>query len=245
MSIIIAIFISMNAPILRDIRQGLLQLFYPRLCEGCSKPLIMGEEVLCIGCALQLPETNYHHIPDNETALRFAGRIPFIQATTLAYFTNEGILQHLIHGLKYGNKKQTGIYLGRLLGEKIRAAAWEPAIDMIIPVPLHIAKQARRGYNQSHLIAEGLSEGLHIPANNHILERIRDTESQTHKSRAERVNNMADAFRIKNKDTLKGKHILICDDVLTTGATIEACALALMQEESIKISVATIGIAVS
>lgn len=235
----------MNTRLLNEIKQGIVHLFYPRLCEGCNKPLIKGEEVLCINCTLELPETDYHHIPDNDTAMRFAGRIPFIHATTYAWFTNDGLLQHLVHGLKYRNKKETGLYLGRRFGEKLRDTDWAKDIDIIVPVPLHKAKQAKRGYNQSMLIAEGMSEILHIPASEHILERVRDTESQTHKTRAERVRNMEEAFKIKNKAMLKNKHILICDDVLTTGATLEACALALMKEESIKISVATIGIAVS
>jgi ComF family protein len=235
--------------ILKDIREGIVQLFFPRLCEGCCKPLLTAEEVLCIGCCLQLPETNYHHIADNETALRFAGRIPFVHATSFAYFTGDGLLQHLLHGLKYKGKKEIGHFLGRHFAQSMQQAipsniTLDP-VDVIIPVPLHKAKKAKRGYNQSLLIAEGIGDMLHIPVSDQLLERTRDTESQTHKSRAERVNNMAEAFRIAGKAQLTGKHILLCDDVLTTGATIEACALALMKAEGIKISIATIGIAVS
>ncbi len=235
----------MNIRKLNEIKESLLHLFYPRLCEGCNKPLVLGEEVLCISCSLEIPETNYHHIEDNETALRFAGRIPFINATTFAWFNNDSLIQHLVHGLKYRNKKETGIYLGRRFGERLKETDWWKEIDIIVPVPLHREKQAKRGYNQSLLIAQGLSEALHIPADAHILERLRDTESQTHKTRVERLRNMEEAFTINNNRHLKGKHILICDDVLTTGATLEACALALMKIEGIKISVATIGIASS
>jgi ComF family protein len=230
---------------LQELKHGIAHLFYPRLCEGCSKPLMAAEEVLCISCSTQIPVTVYHNIEDNETALRFAGRIPFIKATSLAYFTNDGLLQHLLHGLKYRNRKETGYYLGRLLGQSLQVAGWASSVDVIIPVPLHKAKKADRGYNQSMLIAEGMSEALNIPASDKLLLRVKETESQTHKTRTERVNNMAGAFKVAENAELTGKHILLCDDVLTTGATIEACALALMTVESVKISIATIGIAVS
>ena len=230
---------------IKELGQGLLHLFYPSLCEGCAKPLVGDEHVLCMGCELQLPDTGYHHLPDNDTALRFAGRVPFVHATSLAWFTNDGLVQHLVHGLKYGRKQQNGIFLGRKLGERLRDAGWANTLDGIVPVPLHPAKQAKRGYNQSVLIAEGISSVMNIPVLDGALIRTRKTESQTNKTRSERISNMADAFVIKERSALAGKHILLCDDVLTTGATLEACAHALLKEESIKISIATVGIAVS
>ncbi len=239
------IFIPVNLLPLKELKYGLMHLFYPRLCEGCSKPLVGNEEILCVSCAMELPETGYHNIIGNESELRFSGRIPFIRATSLAYFTSDGLLQHLLHGLKYQGKKETGYFLGRQLGVGLRNTDWISSVDMIIPVPLHKAKKAKRGYNQSMLIAEGMSDILKIPANDDMLMRIRDTDTQTHKTRTERVNNMTNAFKLKDSHKLKNKHILLCDDVLTTGATIEACALELMKEKSIKISVATIGIAIS
>lgn len=199
---------------------------------------------MCISCAIELPETGYSEIEDNDAALRFAGRIPFSYATSLAYFTSEGLLQHLLHGLKYKGRKEIGVYLGRRLGESLLKTEWASSVDLIIPVPLHKSKKAKRGYNQSLLIAEGIGTILNIPASDELLTRVRDTESQTHKTRLERVTNMEDAFRVK-EGALSCKHILLCDDVLTTGATLEACALALLKEENIKISIATIGIAVS
>ena len=231
--------------LLKDLTHGLVHLFYPRLCEGCSKPLLAAEEVLCISCALEIPETNYHNIPDNETALRFVGRIPYVHATSFAWFTNDGLLQHLVHGLKYKDKKENGYYLGSQFGHSLKPTEWISSVDLIIPVPLHPAKEAKRGYNQSMLIAEGMGEVLNKPASDKLLLRTRDTESQTRKSRAERVDNMAGAFKVNDNAALAGKHILICDDVLTTGATLEACALELMACENVKISIATIGIAIS
>ncbi len=231
--------------ILKDLSHGLIHLFYPRLCEGCSKPLLSSESVLCISCALQLPETGYHHIADNETALRFAGRIPFQQATSFAYFTDDGLLQHLVHGLKYAGKKQIGIFLGERFAHSLQPVHWADTVDVIIPVPLHPVKEAKRGYNQSMLIARGLGNILQKPVSDKLLLRTRDTESQTKKTRTERVDNMSGAFKIAANANLAGKHVLICDDVLTTGATLEACSLALLQAENVKISIATIGIAVS
>ena len=231
--------------LLHQLKEGLLHLFYPHLCEGCSKPLAGNEQVLCIGCAAQLPETNSYNIPDNEAAQRFAGRIPFAHAASLAYFTEDGLLQHLLHGLKYEGKQQTGLYLGQLLGNRLKDTDWAKNIDMIIPVPLHPAKLAKRGFNQSMLIADGLAKAMGKPANDHLLVRTRNTESQTKKTRTERVDNMSGAFLVPKPELLAGKHILLCDDVLTTGSTMEACALALLAEKSIKISVVTIGIAVS
>lgn len=235
----------MPGAFLKELNKGLVQLFYPRLCEGCCKPLVAAEDVLCAGCTLELPETSYHSIADNETALRFAGRIPFIRATSFAWFTNDGLLQHLLHGLKYAGKKEIGLYLGRAFGVRLAQTDWAAGVDVIIPVPLHPEKEAKRGYNQSMLIAQGMSEVLQISANGQLLKRVRDTESQTRKTRTERVNNMAEAFTLSERNRLSGKHILLCDDVLTTGATLEACANALMCVENIKISIATIGIAVS
>ena len=235
----------MNLSLLREMRHGLVHLFYPRLCEGCSKPLLAGEEVLCLGCVMHIPETGYHHIADNDTAMRFAGRVPFMHATTYAWFTHEGLLQHLLHGLKYRDRKEIGRFLGHRFAQSLERVGWVSDVDLIVPVPLHPARKATRGYNQSMLIAEAMGRQLGIAVSEDTLLRTRDTESQTRKTRTERVNNMEGAFKVADGTDLVGRHILICDDVLTTGATLEACALALMTEKNIKISIATIGIAVS
>src|SRR6185312_5058207 len=152
----------------------------------------------------------------------------FFYATSFAYFTSEGLLQHLLHGLKYTNKKQTGIYLGKQLAYDLQQTNWISEIDAIIPIPLHNKKEAIRGYNQSELIAEGIGNVLNIPVLNNALLRKRHTDSQTKKSREERLMNMKDAFEVTSSHLLKNKHILLVDDVLTTGATIESAALALL-----------------
>ncbi len=227
---------------LHQLTQGLLRLVYPHLCEGCRRPLSGNEDVLCLACEAQLPEIDNWH-PENETALRLAGRIPFQKAASFCYFTDEGLLQHLLHGLKYQKKKKNGIYLGRVWGHRMKQSGWIDGIDYLVPVPLHPDKEAKRGYNQTLLIAIGLREATGLPILENILVRVRNTESQTRKSRNERINNMKDAFVANNPERAESKHILLFDDVLTTGATLEACANALLHAGNIKVSIGTAGLA--
>lgn len=230
--------------IIQDLAQGVSHMFYPRLCEGCSKALLPEEDVLCLNCSIyNLPRTAYHHIPENETFMRFAGRLKLERATSLAYFTPEGLLQHLLHGLKYGGKKEIGTYLGRQLAYDMQQTGWSKGIDAIVPVPLHPKREAERGFNQSVVIAEGMQDVLKIPVYTDVVRRTRFTETQTQKTREERMENMQDAFEAVNDEKLRDKHILLIDDVLTTGATLEACAQALMALPGVKISIATIGVA--
>lgn len=229
---------------IKDILRGLQHLLYPNLCEGCNTPLLANEEVLCMACNMQLPLTGYSQIANNETAQRFAGRLPFQHAISLAYFTTDGLLQHLLHGLKYKNRQQIGIFLGKLLGYELKGTNWINEIDIIMPVPLHAKKQLQRGYNQSIIIAEGLSEVIKKPVVTNAIKRTRATETQTRKTREERVENMNNAFAINEHTFIEGKHILLIDDVLTTGATLEACGLALLSKKDVKVSIGTVGVAI-
>lgn len=228
--------------LLKEVTQGLIHLLYPRLCEGCATPLLQQEQVLCLNCLLQLSKTNFHNDENNETALRFAGRVAVQRATSYAHFINDGLLQHLLHRLKYKGQKEIGLFLGRQFAYDLQQTNWIAGIDLLIPVPLHPKKQAVRGYNQSTLIAEGMSAVLKIPVQNNTLKRLRYTESQTQKSRTERMDNMRNAFAITNVQALQDKHVLLIDDVLTTGATLEACAQPLLACNA-KISITTIGLA--
>lgn len=230
--------------LLQELAHNVLHIFYPRLCEGCSKPLLRQERVLCIGCDLQLSRTCFHDDPENEAAMRFAGRVPFAHATAFAHFINEGLLQHLLHGLKYLGKTETGEYLGSQLATDLQEQTeWIKTVDIIVPVPLHKRKEAQRGYNQSLLIAEGMSKVLRIPIGDKILKRTRHTESQTQKSRSERISNMENAFMITGSSKVAGKHVLLVDDVLTTGATLEACAVVLLRQPGVRVSIAAAGLA--
>lgn len=234
----------MNFNLLKQAGHGIAHLFYPLHCSLCNRELSGTEEVLCLPCVLQLPRTGFHHILNNPSYQNFTGRIPIEKATSLVYFTKEGMMQHLMHHFKYKGKAVIGKYMGKLLGEELKKYNWLDNIDAIIPVPLHRKKEFKRGFNQSASFAEGIAETSGKPVLSHILKRIKNTSTQTHKSRAERIDNMRDVFELRNKEQINQKHLLLVDDVLTTGATLEACALALLKQVNVKISIATLALAI-
>jgi len=225
----------------RRLVDGITYLFFPRLCAGCNHPLVRSEEVICIRCESLIPFTNYHQIDRNETAMRLWGRCAFSHATSLSYFAKEGLLQHLIHNLKYAGKTEAGFYLGKHLGRAIKEQYWN--IDLIIPVPLHRKKEQKRGYNQSLHICLGIAEILQVPVDDSSVQRNRFTESQTDKNREERLQNVRDAFTVVNPEKVKNKHVLLVDDVLTTGATMETCANCILKASDTQVSIATLAIA--
>lgn len=227
---------------LQELGYGLEHLFFPRLCEGCRKPLLKEEEVVCLGCETFIFQNHFHHTPQNETTLRLAGRIPFRHATSLAYFTDDSLMQRLIHNVKYRGKKNNAVFLGKQLGIVIKELQWE--LDALVAVPLHKKKEAARGYNQSDYICKGIASVLSVPVLQHAVVRNKFNPSQTNKTREERIANVAGSFEITDPDALSGRHILLVDDVLTTGATVEACAKALLSIPGVSVSVATAGLAV-
>lgn len=223
--------------------QSALHLVLPRLCAGCSSPLHSGEALLCLACDLELPRTAFHTDEGNEASARLAGRFLFQRATAYLHFGEESLTQHLIHALKYKRRAGVGVALGEAFGGELRDCDWAGDVNLIVPVPLHPKKEAARGFNQSALIAEGLEKALGIRHNARALRRTRRTESQTRKTRAERIENVAGAFAVRHPQKLEGKHVLLVDDVLTTGATIEACAAAVLAVRGTRVSVATVAIA--
>jgi ComF family protein len=217
----------------------LVNFFYPKLCAGCAHPLLPGEPLLCLECegALELVATSGI---DGDAALRLAGKMPFLYATSLLYFRQGGLGQHLIHALKYKGKQKIGRYLGGLLAEETRSWGY----TAIAAVPLHKSKERKRGYNQSHTIATEMGSRLGIPVLTSLVVRHRPTERQTDKNISQRRENVKDAFRLgRDRDLPAGTHLLLIDDVLTTGATLEACAAPLLALPGLTISVATAGIA--
>ncbi len=217
----------------------LINLFYPQVCPACGNLLMRNEETVCLTCRYLLPKTAYEKNVDNPLAQMFYGQIDFHAVTAEFFFSKTGKIQHLLHQLKYEGNKDVGFFLGQQLGDSIKDAALFQGLDYIMPIPLHPKKEHLRGYNQSYVIAQGVEEKTAIPIMKDCLYRKVFTSTQTKKSREERWNNVKDIFDVKNRERLEGKHILLIDDVLTTGATLLAAGKTLSQIPDITVSVAT------
>lgn len=217
----------------------LINLFYPQVCPACGNLLMKGEETVCLSCRYLLPKTHYENNPENPLAQMFWGQLSFHAVTAEFFFSKTGKVQHLLHQLKYEGNKDAGFFLGQQLGESIKNAELFQNIDLLVPIPLHPKKEHIRGYNQSHIIAQGVEDKTNIPIAKDCLIRKVFTSTQTKKSREERWENVKDIFEIKDSKYYESKHILLIDDVLTTGATLLAAGRTLSQVLDIKISAAT------
>lgn len=223
-----------------NVLEDFVALFYPRCCFACSEPLMRGEELLCSGCLSQLPRTAYHRWTDNPVKGRLAGRLPLRFAFAFLKFRKGGIVQNLLHELKYNNRPEIGTRIGSLYGKELMDSGFGSSFDLIVPVPLHRSRLRKRGYNQSAKFAEGLSEALKVPWEESISMRLKSTTTQTRKGRASRWENVNTAFSSASKEKVKGKRILLVDDVITTGATLEACGQHLIQNDCHSLSIACI-----
>jgi len=222
------------------ILKDFIALFYPRVCVACHASLIKGEEVLCTSCLVELPKTAYHRHSDNPVRNRLAGRLPLAFASAFLKFRKGGLVQSLLHELKYNNRPEIGIRMGHLYGVELMESGLGADFDVIVPVPLHASRMRRRGYNQSAKFAEGLSEALNIAWEESISQRISATTTQTRKGRSDRWNNVKDAFSVADIEKISGKRILLVDDVITTGATLEACGSHLIESGCASLSIACI-----
>ncbi len=215
-----------------------MHLFYPHACEGCGHELSRTEKILCIRCSLRLPVTGFQKFAQNPVERIFWGRVPIQHATAGYFFNQQGILQSLIHGFKYRKREDIALFLGRQLGFQLKESAWWKDITALVPVPLHAAKFRHRGYNQAALLAEGMAEVLKCGVWANGLKRTVFTDTQTRKSRTDRWDNVENIFAWNRKEPNGREHLLLVDDVMTTGATLEACAHAVLQAgEQAKISV--------
>ncbi|TDG37733.1 ComF family protein [Pedobacter changchengzhani] len=221
----------------------LIGLLFPNLCNGCGVPLFHGELVICTKCVYDLPFTDYHLHAENRVAKQLWGRLPLNAAMALLYFRKGAKVQNLIHNLKYNNKTAVGVRLGEILGERLKVSPLYENIDLIIPVPLHYKKLRKRGYNQSTFIAQGVAAKMEIPFGESQLIRKVETDSQTKKNRYNRYENMKAVFSVGNVNEILNKHILLVDDVVTTGATLEACANVLLENGASKVSIAALAFA--
>jgi ComF family protein len=218
-------------------------LLYPRVCAACGNSLFRNEEILCTYCLYELPKTNYHLVADSPLDKVFWGRVPLVKAASLYNFQKKGKVQHLIHQLKYKGRKDVGIYLGRILGSELKTTPVFQDVDTVIPVPLHPRKRRKRGYNQSEMIASGIATAMNIGMDTTSFIRTVNTATQTRKSRFARWENVSEIFLVTDADKLANRHIILVDDVITTGATLESAAHTLLDVEGVRISVACLGFA--
>lgn len=223
-----------------EILSDLISLFYPRYCLACNSGLAKGEETVCTACMLELPRTDYHINSENALYRRLQGRVPLEFATAFVLFRKRGKVQRLLHHLKYNNHPEIGETLGRVYGEDLRQHYFGERIDTIIPVPLHASRKKRRGYNQSAEFGKGLSASLEKPCQEDVLIRITKTETQTKKTKLMRWQNVKEVFHVARPEELVQKNVLLVDDVITTGATIEACVQMMLQAGCKSVSIASI-----
>lgn len=218
--------------------QSVVQLFYPHYCIGCGNDHLVTDHLLCSRCTFQLPETSFFEHSHNPVEKAFYGRIPVQAAASLYYFNKQSLVQELMFQLKYRGNRDAGIFLGRMMGYALQRSSRFNGIDLLLPLPLNAAKEFKRGYNQAEVICQGISEITGQPVLNHAITRNRFTESQTRQNRLARWQNMKGVFEVLQPEKLKGRHILLVDDVITTGATLEACGTALLALPGCRLSIA-------
>ncbi|OJJ20500.1 competence protein [marine bacterium AO1-C] len=231
-----------------------LALIFPEFCACCNESLLKGETQICTKCRYDLPITNYHLHRQNILSQRFWGKLPIEYAFAYLKFTKGGKVQKILHDLKYNGNQEIGIMLGKWYGQILVDAglakldanevAKEQVFQVILPIPLHKAKLRKRGFNQSDCFAEGLSSTMGIPWHSDALKRNKATKTQTRKGRMERWQNVENIFEVTSHEVIEDKHVLLVDDVVTTGSTLEACAQAILNAGAAKISIATLAVAV-
>ncbi len=220
--------------------EDFISLFFPRYCLGCLGALVKGEEILCTGCLSDLPKTNYHLMMENPVKNKLTGRLSLKHGWAFLKFRKSGMVQHLLHQLKYNNHPEVGVRLGQAFGLDLLNLGFGKEFDLIIPVPLHNTRKRQRGYNQSAKFALGLSNAIQIPWDESVSIRTQSSATQTRKSKAERWENVKDVFSMGDDISIEGKKILLVDDVITTGATLEACGQHLISFGCSELSVACI-----
>ena len=223
--------------------ESLINLFFPKVCSGCSSFLLTNENVICTVCRHDIPLTNQHLITNNDAFKKFYGRIPVLHASALFYFHKKGIVQQLIHNLKYKGHEEIGAILGEWYAEDLKTIALLHTADEIIPVPLHRRKLKERGYNQVTTFGKSLSTRLKIDYNDSLLKRNVYSKTQSKKTLLGRTEGIETIFSVTFTEKDHNKHFLLIDDVITTGATLEACSRALLQIPGAKISVVCMAMA--
>jgi ComF family protein len=229
--------------LLKNILHPLLHLFLPHVCAGCGSDVISTQQVLCLHCLDSLPLTGFHLHAHNPVEKIFWGRLPLVHAASYLYFTKNSMLQHVVHQIKYKGNTAPALLLGRKMGEALLQTDRFQDVEILIPLPLHAARARKRGYNQAAVLCKGITEVMRLPVLEQVIRRNVPGESQTHKNRIARWQNMQGKFELLQPDAIAGKHILLVDDVITTGATLEACARELLKAPGTRVSIFTMAYA--
>jgi ComF family protein len=228
---------------LYDLWDDFISLLFPRLCYGCGDHLLRNEYLMCTECYVVIPRTNYHKEPGNPLEKVFWGRCRVEKAAAFSFYNKGSRIRSMIHNLKYRGIKDIGLELGRIYGNSLKASGFTDDLDLIMPVPLHISKQRSRGFNQSEIISIGLAESTGLQLDTSSLQRVTGSATQTRRSRYDRWTNVEGIFQVTGPEKLNGKHLLLVDDVITTGSTIESCVAELLKVEGVKVSVAALAFA--
>lgn len=218
--------------------QSFLQLFYPHHCLGCGADHIHKNEHLCGKCIHFLPDTGFFRDPRNPVERCFDGRLPIQAAAARYYFTKDSLIQQLLFALKYKGNKDAGLFLGRMMGYSLKESERFQEIDLIVPLPLNRIKEFKRGYNQAAVICQGIQDVWFKPVLTDVVIRKRFTETQTRQNRIARWQNMEGVFEVTQPKKIIQKHILLVDDVITTGATLEACGSYILSVTGTRLSIA-------
>lgn len=220
----------------------MLNLFFPKLCRGCENELLIHETNICTYCRHHLPVTNIHFNNSDEVKKIFYGRVPVVNATALLYFKKHGLTQKFVHAMKYKGAVKLSNEFGRWLGSELSDVEAYQAIDAVIPIPLHKNKLRQRGYNQVEGFGKEIATALSKPYIDTVLKKITPTKSQVFKERVTRLFSQEEVFTVQNEEKIKGKHLLIVDDIITSGATLESCAAKLLKTEGVRLSFAAIAL---
>jgi ComF family protein len=220
-----------------EISESFLHLLFPHVCSGCGSDLISRHSLLCMRCLHNIPHTGFEAHLTNPVEKRFYGRLPLVGASAQYYYTKDSLMQRLVQQVKYKGNRELGLQLGMLMGGLLRQSD-RFNVDAMIPLPLFPARERKRGYNQSMLLCEGIADHIPVPIITDTLLRPHHTETQTKKGRIERWKNIDGKFILTKQEPVAGKHILLVDDVITTGATLEACGSALLVSPDVRLSIA-------
>lgn len=223
--------------------QSLMHLFFPQTCAGCGSDAIDTEQLLCLSCLQRLPVTESFSHDENATEKMLMGRFRFLHAASYYFYTHGSVIQRLMHQFKYKQRKDIGLFFGKKMGEAIQQSSRFKQVDALVPLPLHPRKEKQRGYNQANILCEGISDQLNLPILNRVVSRISGSSSQTSRNRTDRWQLLGESFVLQDPALLAGRHILLVDDVITTGATLEACSRELLKAPIASLSICTLACA--